>query len=205
MENQQLAIENQAPLHRVLVRAYENLVELNKSVGWRDGEWYFVSDIKKALDAYGAQPAPGPYSQHRAYGVFRQRHDENHGREFFYHAMWHNDTIPDEGERVVPGWFLSDAALNALLGEARPVGYFLADGATFVKVQDEYKDDVDVFPLFRKTPPSDAVEKLTAARDKDLARYDDTPTAFAMRAIAEDAWNKAIAALNGNDVAGQPK
>ena len=37
---------------------------------------------------------------------------------------------------------------------------------------------------------------LESARDADLARYDDTPTAFAMRAVSEDAWNKAIAALN---------
>jgi len=37
---------------------------------------------------------------------------------------------------------------------------------------------------------------LESARNADLAKYGDTPTAFAMRAVSEDAWNKAIAALN---------
>lgn len=37
---------------------------------------------------------------------------------------------------------------------------------------------------------------LESARDADLAKYGDSPTAFAMRAVSEDAWNKAIAALS---------
>jgi hypothetical protein len=137
-------------------------------------------------------------NHHRAYATFRQRDDENHGREFFYSAMWHNDTIPDEGERIVPGWFLSDAAMALLLGGASPMGHFINDDGRITPVSDEYKDDVDVFPLFRHPPPtvSDARAKLEQARDKDLARYDDTPTAFAMRAVSEDAWSKAIAALD---------
>lgn len=44
----------------------------------------------------------------RAYGVFRQRVDENEGREFFYHALWHRDYSPGEGERLVPGFFVPD-------------------------------------------------------------------------------------------------
>jgi hypothetical protein len=54
--------------------------------------------------------AAGQGERVRAYAIYRQRPDENDGNEFFYAALWHNDTIPGEGERTVPGWFVPDAA-----------------------------------------------------------------------------------------------
>jgi hypothetical protein len=55
--------------------------------------------------------------RYRAYAIFRQRPDENDGKEFFYHAMWHDQTIPDNGERMVPGWFIPDVAAPAAQGD----------------------------------------------------------------------------------------
>ncbi|KWU19127.1 hypothetical protein AS149_12835 [Burkholderia cenocepacia] len=69
----------------------------------------------------------------------------------------------------------------------------------------EHLDFADV-KLWRASPKDSEIgvtlvaeirKSLEAARDHDLARYDDSPTAFAMRAIAEDAWNKAVASLDG--------
>ncbi|WP_198432497.1 hypothetical protein [Burkholderia ubonensis] len=68
--------------------------------------------IYEALDAASPveQPAAALIGAVRAYGVFRTRPDENDGKEFFYHANWHNDYIAPEGERIVEGWFVPAAA-----------------------------------------------------------------------------------------------
>jgi hypothetical protein len=173
------------------------LESLNKGIGWRDGEWHCLRVAKAAIAAHEAIPTNSELNRHRAFAMFRQRTDENRGKEFFYTAMWHGDTRPDEGERMVPGWFLPDAAMAEFFGDVKPVGYFQDVGAGRIeRVGDEFQNDADVFALYRRPPADDSARtKLEAARDADLAKYGDTPTAFAMRAIAEDAWNKAIAAL----------
>lgn len=56
----------------------------------------------------------------RAYGIYRTNPEENEGKEFFYYAMWHNDTIPGDGERVVPGYFTPDRAVPQPAEGTRP-------------------------------------------------------------------------------------
>ncbi|KWA35761.1 hypothetical protein WT41_01550 [Burkholderia territorii] len=62
----------------------------------------------------------------RAYGVFRTRPDENGGQEFFYHANWHNEYLPQEGERIVEGWFVPAMAAAAPRFEVSAGGEWFA-------------------------------------------------------------------------------
>ncbi|MDN7549118.1 hypothetical protein [Burkholderia cenocepacia] len=59
------------------------------------------------------QHEAAPADAVRAYGVFRTRFDENDGKEFFHVAHWHNDYLPQEGERIVEGWFVPTFAAQA--------------------------------------------------------------------------------------------
>lgn len=87
-----------------------------------------------------------------------------------------------------------DARMACFYGRSR--GYVLKTGEAI---------GFDDVRLWRATPRDSDIGMrivdqlrgtLERARDADLAKYGDTPTAFAMRAVSEDAWNKAIAAFN---------
>lgn len=47
------------------------------------------------------------------YGVYRQHHEENDGKEFFFCSMWHNETNWGAGHRVVKGRFVPDSDVPA--------------------------------------------------------------------------------------------
>lgn len=53
------------------------------------------------------------------YGYYRQLPQENDGKEYFFYAMFHGDTNPDFGERMVKGVFIPEASPLSLL--SRPV------------------------------------------------------------------------------------
>lgn len=55
-----------------------------------------------------ASESPRERQSFECYATFRKREDENDGREFFFHALWHNETSVSAGERVVKGRFIPD-------------------------------------------------------------------------------------------------
>ncbi|MBL8355599.1 MAG: hypothetical protein JNM01_12290 [Delftia acidovorans] len=65
-----------------------------------------------------------PTEGHKLWAVFRQREDENDGKEFLHYALWHKDTILSTGERYVEGYFvpLNHAAAPALEAPAGVAG-----------------------------------------------------------------------------------
>lgn len=89
----------------------------------------------------------------RAYGVFRTRFDENEGKEFFYHANWHNDYIPQEGERIVEGWFVPAMAAEAEkpFGWAQPKG-----GNYFTRNESSAKRIGGLVPVYTAPQPAQA-------------------------------------------------
>ncbi|KVV57965.1 hypothetical protein WT27_23845 [Burkholderia territorii] len=90
--------------------------QLAPSEGIEDG----VQRIAAILSHPCAMAAAEPNGAVRAYGVFRTRFDENDGKEFFYHANWHNEYLPQEGERIVEGWFVPAMAAAAPTDEQAP-------------------------------------------------------------------------------------
>ena len=44
----------------------------------------------------------------KCFGVFRIEADANEGKEYFFAALWHNETRWGEGHRVVAGRFVSE-------------------------------------------------------------------------------------------------
>lgn len=57
-------------------------------------------------------------SVHEAWALYRQRDDENDGKEYFMCALHHNGTLPSEGERIVKGWFVETDVEGAPSGTA---------------------------------------------------------------------------------------
>lgn len=80
-----------------------------------DAKREYVGELEQIAEGIRAlSPAPSDAGKVRAYGIYRTNPEENEGKEFFYYAMWHNDTVPGNGERIVPGYFTPDAALSSL-------------------------------------------------------------------------------------------
>lgn len=45
------------------------------------------------------------------YGIYRKRDDENDAQEYFHSALWHNETAEIDGDRIIKGRFVPDAAV----------------------------------------------------------------------------------------------
>ncbi|WP_197962687.1 hypothetical protein [Burkholderia cenocepacia] len=91
--------------------ALDTLVAVLNAIGYTEefAAAHPALKVSEGVKLFLAQ-APNQAGAERAYGVFRTRPDENDGKEFFYHANWHNDYLPQEGERIVEGWFAPSTA-----------------------------------------------------------------------------------------------
>lgn len=82
--------------------------------------------VLRAIDAFEAKVkrAAEPVKGEPCYGVFRQRNDENGGKEYLNYAIHHGQTALSDGERMVKGVFIpqaSDPAIKESLTVAEPV------------------------------------------------------------------------------------
>jgi len=96
--------------------AFKQWAKLDEMNPRRLAEWFPVIEFAwNAWQARAAIPSVALDTETvRAYAIYRTNPEENEGNEFFYYAMWHNDMIPGDGERVVSGYFTPDAALSSL-------------------------------------------------------------------------------------------
>ena len=162
-----------------------------------------VVQIEKTLETVAALRAGGTPALDAAADLLIGQMNElllAAGREFALSSGWVSvrRSLPplSNSERQWPVLILADSQPEARVAHFYGrVGYRLQSG--------EWLAFADV-KLWRASPKDSEIGirlvdemhmTVQTARDHDLLRYDDTPTAFAMRAIAEDAWNKALAAL----------
>lgn len=85
---------------------HDAVIVLDAALSAAQGKQYMPSEEQRQYRAEIDQLKKLIASGEPCFAIYRQRPDENEGREFFFAAHWHGDTQPSEGERLVSGVFL---------------------------------------------------------------------------------------------------
>ena len=131
------------------------------------GDWPAPSAPSAAVE--GGRELPGD----ECYATYRTRPDENEGKEFFFHALYHNETIPDRGERVVKGRFISDADWQRLDASESERQRDIAQ-ADAEKLRAAYESALETIDCLneRLTASQQTVARLEGERDRIKRAWD---------------------------------
>lgn len=126
LDREQADSTKQTGVRRAILTSLMDLVAFTQQMEGRIGKPVTESDlfglpeiVKRLQDALNetarleGRPVPVPVKAYEAYAIMRQREDESNGKEYFFGATWHDGTQPSRGERIVPGWFVSKADVDA--------------------------------------------------------------------------------------------